>query len=56
MTLTYKRKLRNYLINKGVSSTRLNAVGKADSDPVGNNATKAGRTVNNRIELRRIDP
>lgn len=48
--------VRNYLINKGVSPTRITAVGKADSDPIGKNATKAGRTINNRIELRRIDP
>jgi outer membrane protein OmpA-like peptidoglycan-associated protein len=48
--------VRNYLINKGISTTRLTAVGKADSDPIGNNATKVGRAVNNRIELRRIDP
>jgi outer membrane protein OmpA-like peptidoglycan-associated protein len=48
--------VRNYLINKGISSSRLTTVGKSDSSPLGDNATKAGRTVNNRIELRRIDP
>jgi outer membrane protein OmpA-like peptidoglycan-associated protein len=48
--------VRAYLINKGISSTRLTAVGKSDSNPLGENSTKAGRAVNNRIELRRIDP
>jgi outer membrane protein OmpA-like peptidoglycan-associated protein len=48
--------VRNYLINKGIPSSRLTTVGKSDSSPLGDNATKAGRVVNNRIELRRIDP
>jgi outer membrane protein OmpA-like peptidoglycan-associated protein len=48
--------VRAYLINKGISPARLAAVGKSDSNPLGDNASKAGRAVNNRIELRRIDP
>ncbi|MBN2187945.1 MAG: OmpA family protein [Chitinispirillaceae bacterium] len=48
--------VRAYLINKGVAPSRLTAVGKSDSSPLGDNASKAGRAVNNRIELRRIDP
>jgi len=48
--------VRAYLINKGVPPTRLTAAGKSDSNPLGDNSSKAGRAVNNRIELRRIDP
>ena len=48
--------VRNYLINKGTSANRLTAVGKSDTSPLADNSTKAGRAVNNRIELRRIDP
>jgi outer membrane protein OmpA-like peptidoglycan-associated protein len=48
--------VRNYLSNRGISPVRLSAVGKSDGNPIGDNATKAGRAVNNRIELRRTDP
>jgi outer membrane protein OmpA-like peptidoglycan-associated protein len=48
--------VRNYLVNKGISATRLAAVGKSDGSPLGDNATRAGRAINNRIELRRTDP
>jgi outer membrane protein OmpA-like peptidoglycan-associated protein len=48
--------VRAYLINKGIAPSRLTAIGKSDSSPLGDNASKAGRAVNNRIELRRIDP
>jgi outer membrane protein OmpA-like peptidoglycan-associated protein len=48
--------VRSYLISKGIDPGRLTTVGKADSDPIGDNSTKAGRAINNRIELRRIDP
>jgi outer membrane protein OmpA-like peptidoglycan-associated protein len=48
--------VRAYLVNKGISATRLTVVGKSDSSPLGENSTKAGRAVNNRIELRRSDP
>jgi outer membrane protein OmpA-like peptidoglycan-associated protein len=48
--------VRAYLVNKGISPARMTAVGKSDSSPLGNNASMAGRAINNRIELRRIDP
>jgi outer membrane protein OmpA-like peptidoglycan-associated protein len=48
--------VRNYLINRGIAPTRLIAVGKGGSDPIADNGTAEGRAMNNRIELRRIDP
>jgi outer membrane protein OmpA-like peptidoglycan-associated protein len=48
--------VRNYLVNRGVASNRLIAVGKGGEDPIADNGTPSGRVLNNRIELRRIDP
>ena len=48
--------VRNYLVGKGIAPHRLVAVGKGANDPIAENATKPGREMNNRIEMRRIDP
>ena len=48
--------VRTYLINRGIAQNRLSAVGKGGADPIADNSTKKGRDLNNRIELRRIDP
>ena len=48
--------VRNYLIVRGVAPQRLVAIGKGGSDPLADNATEQGRIINNRIEIRRIDP
>jgi OOP family OmpA-OmpF porin len=42
-----KEALRRY----GISETRLTAIGKGELNPVGDNATKAGRALNRRIEV-----
>jgi chemotaxis protein MotB len=40
-----------FLIEKGVSPTRLTAVGYADQRPIASNATAAGRARNRRVEI-----
>ncbi|MDX1390299.1 MAG: OmpA family protein, partial [Acidobacteriota bacterium] len=44
-----------YLVTRGVASTRLEAVGYGPDRPVGDNATEAGRAMNRRVELERIN-
>lgn len=44
--------VRNYLLGKGVSPERVNAVGFGDSRPIAVNMTAAGRAKNNRTVLR----
>lgn len=48
--------VRNYLIVRGIASSRLIVSGKGGSDPLADNSTAQGRIINNRIEIRRIDP
>ncbi|MFN3312677.1 MAG: OmpA family protein [Hyphomonas sp.] len=43
--------VRNYLVNQGVQSVRLNAVGMGIDYPVADNSTEAGRVQNRRVEI-----
>ncbi|HEX3019853.1 MAG TPA: OmpA family protein [Chitinispirillaceae bacterium] len=47
--------VRMYLINKGISTDRLRAVGYGETFPVSDNATAEGRERNRRVEMHRID-
>lgn len=41
----------NYLTAQGVSSARLQAVGRGETEPIGANDTEAGRQANGRVEI-----
>ena len=43
--------VRSYLINSGVQSVRLQAIGMGETQPIADNATQAGREANRRVEL-----
>lgn len=43
--------VRNYLMGKGVDSSRISTTGVADSQPVASNDTAAGRAQNRRVEI-----
>ena len=47
--------VRLYLIQKGIDSSRLRAVGYGEEQPIADNNTAAGREKNRRVELNRID-
>ncbi|HEU0195900.1 MAG TPA: OmpA family protein [Nevskiaceae bacterium] len=44
--------VRNYLVQDGVSGANLTAKGFGEADPVASNATRAGRTLNRRVQFR----
>lgn len=45
----------NYLIMKGVASTRINSAGYGSSNPIASNSTAAGREQNRRVEIKLIN-
>lgn len=44
----------NYLLNKGIDSSRLSSAGYGETAPIGDNDTEEGRELNRRTELRII--
>ncbi|GEM_PF-1203026 len=44
----------NYLVSKGIDSSRMIGKGMGESNPIGDNSTKEGRALNRRIEFRVI--
>ena len=47
--------VKEYLINKGISGNRLQAIGYGESKPIADNSTDEGRSKNRRIEFNVID-
>jgi outer membrane protein OmpA-like peptidoglycan-associated protein len=45
----------DYLASRGISPSRLQSVGKGESQPVADNATDQGRALNRRVMLIRTD-
>ena len=45
----------SYLINHGVSSSRLEAKGLGESNPIADNSTEDGRALNRRVELKPVE-
>ena len=45
----------DYLASRGVSPSRMQAIGMGESDPVADNATAEGRQLNRRVMLIRTD-
>ncbi len=44
--------VKEYLVSKGVTADRIDAVGLGDTKPIGDNKNKAGQAKNHRIEFR----
>ena len=51
LSSTRAQAVQSYLMEKGVSATRLRAVGFGETTPRADNATSAGRAENRRVEL-----
>jgi outer membrane protein OmpA-like peptidoglycan-associated protein len=51
LSLKRAQAVRNWLVDKGIASNRMKAVGKGQNEPVSSNTTDAGRAENRRIEF-----
>lgn len=51
LSLARAEELKDYLVSKGISSTRISAKGMGEEQPVATNETEEGRTRNRRVEL-----
>jgi outer membrane protein OmpA-like peptidoglycan-associated protein len=47
--------VQKYLIERGVATNRLEAVGYGEEKPIGDNKTEPGRTQNRRVEFKIIE-
>ena len=54
LNLSQKRteSVKNYLVQKGISGSRLTAIGYGESKPIASNKTALGRAKNRRVELK----
>lgn len=43
--------VQSYLVNSGVQSVRLRAIGMGETQPIADNSTQAGRVANRRVEI-----
>jgi len=55
LSLARAETVRKYLINKGIDSHRISAVGMGSKEPIADNASEAGRAKNRRIEFVRLN-
>ncbi len=46
--------VKSYLVNKGISDDRIEAIGYGEEQPIASNRTTAGRTQNRRVALELI--
>jgi len=45
------RSVKDYLLSRGVAASRINTVGRGESEPRDTNSTEAGRQLNRRVEI-----
>jgi OOP family OmpA-OmpF porin len=51
LSLQRAQAVKNWLVKKGIPSSRLRTVGRGENEPVASNKTKEGRAENRRMEF-----
>jgi OOP family OmpA-OmpF porin len=51
LSLRRAQTVKNWLVNRGISSNRMKTVGRGENEPVADNGTDDGRSENRRIEF-----
>jgi OOP family OmpA-OmpF porin len=47
--------VKTYLVNTGVSADNLSVKGYGETKPIADNTTEAGRILNRRVEIKKLD-
>lgn len=55
LSLERAESVKAYLMQKGVDANRIVTTGKGAADPIGDNKTEAGRTLNRRVEIKSVE-
>ena len=50
-----QEEVKEYLVRKGVRSDRLVATGYGEDNPIGDNSTEEGRSLNRRVEMQILE-
>ena len=51
LSLARAESVKDYLVSRGVDIKRVRAVGRGESQPIADNATRAGRALNRRVDI-----
>ena len=56
LSLERARSVRDYIVTRGVTSSRVETAGRGEREPIANNASDAGRAKNRRVEILLSEP
>ena len=56
LSLERARRVRDYLVDRGVAGSRIEVAGRGEREPVADNSTEAGRARNRRVEIYLREP
>ncbi len=56
LSLERAHSVRDYIVTRGVSSSRVDTAGRGERDPIASNASESGRAKNRRVEILLSEP
>ncbi len=56
LSLERARSVRDYIVTRGVTSSRVDTVGRGEREPIASNANESGRAKNRRVEILLSEP
>jgi outer membrane protein OmpA-like peptidoglycan-associated protein len=56
LSLSRARSVKNYLADRGIADSRIEAIGRGEHEPIADNSSDAGRAKNRRVEILLREP